>query len=169
MSRSSCSSRSRRPEWRPVPGARRYDVSDSGLVREASTGRVLKQTASGRNSGRLFHMSVSIVGDDGVRRNLFVHRIVLLAHVGPAPDGVHACHVNDDPADNRLSNLYWGRPEHNRADQRRNGGGDKTRAAEIERSRQSSLARLRAEIEVERARFVGDGPARPNAATAGAP
>lgn len=162
MSRSACSNRrSRAPEWRPVPGARRYDVSDGGLVREASTGRILTQTASGRNSGRLFHLTCSVVGDDGVRRNRYVHQLVLLAHVGPAPDGAHACHINDDPADNRLSNLYWGRPADNRADQRRNGGGDKGRAPEIERERQASLARLRSEI----ADLAGQAPPRPNAAT----
>ncbi|WAS97193.1 HNH endonuclease signature motif containing protein [Nannocystis punicea] len=130
-------------------------------MREAATGRVLTQTASGRNSDRLFHMTVSLVGDDGVRRNRYVHQLVLLAHVGPAPDGAHACHINDDPADNRLDNLYWGTAAHNRADQRRNGGGDKSRAPGIERDRQASLARLRAEI----AGLAGEGPPRPNAAT----
>lgn len=147
MSNRSCVKR-KEPMWRPIPGARRYDASDTGLVREAATGRLLTLTASGRNSDRLFHLTASIVGDDGVRRNRYVHQLVLLAHVGPAPDGAHACHKNDDPADNRLDNLYWGTAAHNQADRRRNGGGDPARAAEIERLRQESLARVRAEIEL---------------------
>lgn len=133
----------REPQWRPVPGARRYDVSDDGRVRNAATGRVLTPTASGRNSARRWHLTVSLVGDDGVRRNVYLHRVVLLAHVGPAPDGAHACHVNDDPADNRLRNLYYGTAADNVRDRRRNGGADRSRHASIEVSRARSLARAR--------------------------
>lgn len=79
MTNRACSKR-KEPAWRPIPGARRYDASDTGLVREASTGRVLTPTASGRNSGRLFHLTVSLVCDDGKRRNKYVHQLVLLAH-----------------------------------------------------------------------------------------
>ena len=38
-----------------------------------------------------------------------VHRLVLLAFVGPCPPGMEACHFpNRNPTDNRLCNLRWG-------------------------------------------------------------
>lgn len=45
-----------------------------------------------------------------------VHRLVLLAFVGPRPDG-HVCrHLNGKPLDNRLSNLAWGTHAENAQD-----------------------------------------------------
>ena len=39
------------------------------------------------------------------RHPLRVDAVVLLAFVGPCPDGCGADHVNGDPLDNRLENL----------------------------------------------------------------
>lgn len=36
-----------------------------------------------------------------------VHRLVLLAFVGPCPEGMEASHLNGDSSDNRLKNLAW--------------------------------------------------------------
>ena len=36
-----------------------------------------------------------------------VHTLVLLAFVGPRPEGMEACHNNGTRIDNRLSNLRW--------------------------------------------------------------
>lgn len=41
------------------------------------------------------------------RRAVSVHRLVLLAFVGPCPPGCEADHVNRDRSDNRLVNLRW--------------------------------------------------------------
>lgn len=54
--------------------------------------------------------------------NHLVHRLMLLAFVGPPPLGKpFALHENDIPDDNRLGNLRWGSSKENRADSRRNG------------------------------------------------
>jgi hypothetical protein len=37
-----------------------------------------------------------------------VHRLVLLAFVGPCPAGHEVLHLNHQPADNRLENLRYG-------------------------------------------------------------
>lgn len=50
-----------------------------------------------------------------------VHSLVLEAFVGPRPAGQLACHGNDDPSDNRKTNLKWGTPLDNAADAIRNG------------------------------------------------
>lgn len=51
-----------------------------------------------------------------------MHRLVLLAFVGPCPDGMEACHANDIPTDNRLANLRWGTHADNMRDRIENGG-----------------------------------------------
>ena len=40
-------------------------------------------------------------------RNALVQVLVLEAFVRPRPEGMRACHKNDDSLDNRLSNLKW--------------------------------------------------------------
>lgn len=46
-----------------------------------------------------------------------VHRLVLLAFVGPCPEGMQCRHYPDpDKGNNRLSNLSWGTPEQNGLD-----------------------------------------------------
>ena len=46
--------------------------------------------------------------------NIFVHHAVLLAWVGPRPEGYECDHLNGNGADNRLENLEWVTPEENR-------------------------------------------------------
>ena len=48
-----------------------------------------------------------------------VHVLVLETFIGPA-DGHCACHKNDEKADNRLVNLYWGTRADNTRDMWRN-------------------------------------------------
>lgn len=58
---------------------------------------------------------------NGVRERKYVHHAVLEAFVGPCPDGHLTRHLNNDPSDNRLSNLRWGTPLENMHDKRRHG------------------------------------------------
>jgi HNH endonuclease len=51
----------------------------------------------------------------------FVHRLVLLAFVGPCPQGMQCRHLNGDPTDNRVENLKWGTAYENAADAIRHG------------------------------------------------
>lgn len=50
-----------------------------------------------------------------------LHRLVLEAFVGPCPEGMEACHWDDDPINNKLSNLRWDTKEGNIKDKFRNG------------------------------------------------
>ena len=58
---------------------------------------------------------------DGKPRSFRVHRLVLLAFVGPCPKGMQARHLNGNSSDNRLANIAWGTPEENYADIHRHG------------------------------------------------
>lgn len=105
--------------WENVPGwETRYSVSSLGRI------KVLKQRYRGVqyrtptiSDGRPY---VTLAGD-GRRASFSVGGLVLLAFRGVCPEGHQCCHKNDDPLDNRLSNLYWGTPKQNAVDRTRNG------------------------------------------------
>ena len=58
---------------------------------------------------------------DGFQKIESVHRIVLLAFIGPCPQGLVGCHNNGNPRDNRLVNLRWDTPKSNTADRKKHG------------------------------------------------
>jgi HNH endonuclease/NUMOD4 motif-containing protein len=93
--------------WRQVPGWPDYEVSSCGQVRNAGVG-------NNRIPGRLLAQQTSATGHKAVqlsrpgeKRRFFVHRLVLMAFVGPCPEGMECCHNNSVPGDNRLENLRW--------------------------------------------------------------
>src|SRR5205823_4938136 len=54
---------------------------------------------------------------------IHVAALVLEAFKGPKPSSRHkACHKNDNPADNRLENLYWGTEREQSLDRQKNRG-----------------------------------------------
>jgi hypothetical protein len=57
----------------------------------------------------------------GQHSQIFVHRLVLLAFVGPCPAGHESRHLDGDPKNNRLTNLAWGTRLENMADRSRLG------------------------------------------------
>lgn len=115
--------------WLPVAGWEGlYEVSDAGRVRSlprvtTSYGgrtwnrqaKILHPTPNGTG-----HLAVTLKVGDAKQFSL-VHRLVLTAFGGPAPEGTECCHGNGDPADNRLSNLRWDTRLANVADRRRHG------------------------------------------------
>lgn len=108
-------------EWRPALGYRgEYEVSSLGRVRSLSRlnrrgrrmyGRILSPRL--KRHGRL---SVVLCG-----KEIYVHRLVLLAFVGPPPDGTEACHADGDPRNNAASNLRWDTHVSNMADRDKHG------------------------------------------------
>jgi hypothetical protein len=58
---------------------------------------------------------------EGNYHRLRVHRAVLEAFVGPCPQGMVACHYDDDPRNNRVTNLRWATYADNSLDATRNG------------------------------------------------
>jgi len=114
--------------WLPVPGYEgHYEVSDMGRVR--SLDRVLPMNGSKgrRYKGRMLkpsnagHPHVALVHPDLGIRTWTIHRLVMLAFVGPLPEGLTTRHLNDDKCDNRLSNLAYGTYSENMLDRVRNG------------------------------------------------
>lgn len=119
--------------WLPVAGWEGfYSVSDQGRVRSEDRSVVLGNGQTRSYRGRA--LSQAIEPETGRRqvhlkrpdrgRTYRVHRLVLEAFVGPCPDGLEACHWDDDPANNHLSNLRWDTSVANKRDMDRNGGGN---------------------------------------------
>lgn len=105
-------------EWRSIPGYSCYEVSEKGELRRIDTKRVLR-TKIGRGG----YLYVNLTPDDRSvpQRQIGIHRAVCLAFWGPRPSLAHVvCHRNDEAADNRPENLYWGTAAENAADKKRN-------------------------------------------------
>jgi hypothetical protein len=116
--------------WLPVPGYEGlYEVSDAGSVRSVPrvvlrsviipvkrAGKLLKGTP------RQHHGDLKVyLCKNGRPTTCLVHRLVLLAFVGPCPPGYECLHDDGNPANNVLSNLHWGTPLENAQDMLRHG------------------------------------------------
>ena len=120
--------------WKPVPGyGGHYEASNLGnirvkdrvVVRKHSTGgmanffykgRLLKPCRSDKYNHQVVH-----IGYDGKKENVLVHKMVMLAFVGPCPEKMECCHGNGDAADNRIENLRWDTHQENNQDRKKHG------------------------------------------------
>lgn len=96
--------------WKRIPGFPTYLVSSDGRVRTVG-GKTLKNVRTSDN--------YYVVSLNGI--NYKVHRLVLLAFVGPCPEGYQGCHNDGNKANNHLDNLRWGTPKSNSEDRVRHG------------------------------------------------
>lgn len=124
--------------WLPVVGWESYYlVSDLGRVRSLP-----RPTASGRHVGRILkpqkkgppgylYPGLTLSGG-GVKLQVKVHRLVLQAFIGPAPEGMNdGRHLDGEPFNCALTNLAWGTHAQNGQDMighgRAKGPGDGSR------------------------------------------
>jgi hypothetical protein len=90
--------------WKDIPEWP-YEVSNVGQVRSLRSARILKPMRCGQKRKQYSKIRLC---NKGVWKDFSVHHLVLEAFVGPRPFGMLACHVDDDSANNAVSNLYWG-------------------------------------------------------------
>ena len=114
--------------WKDITGFEGlYQVSDLGRVRSVSRviphkrfgtwkvrGRILRL----RSSGRCGHLKVNL-HKDGHGWSARVHRLVLVAFVGPCPEGKECLHGPAGVSDNSIPNLKWGTRSENQLDKHR--------------------------------------------------
>ncbi len=101
----------------PVRGFPSYAVSSQGNVWSFKQKTPRKLKPGKERGGHLFVM-LSVGGE---AKHMLVHRLVLFAFVGPAPEGMECRHLNGDPQDNRLENLCWGTHSQNGLDAAKHG------------------------------------------------
>ena len=115
--------------WHPIAAYEGiYEVSTFGQV--CSLDRIIGGQRPGstrRWKGRILApgfikgYQVVTLCRDGKRIQRDVAHLVLETFCGPRPDGQQACHWDDDPNNNHLTNLRWDTPAGNSADALRNG------------------------------------------------
>ena len=123
-------------EWRPVLGEgayarKKYQVSNYGRVR--SVGDVIIRALPNGELGEYHlspyypkprqlkdgHLCVNLCVGDGEVKQRLVHRLVARAFIGkPTKSKPLVLHYNDDPTDNRVSNLRYGNDIDNSRDKR---------------------------------------------------
>lgn len=92
--------------WRVIDDFPNYEVSNTGLVRNATTGRVMAQYKCYRGYAQVSLFGVSRRG----RKRPFsrrVHLLVARAFLGPRPGKWIIDHVDHDKANPHLSNLRY--------------------------------------------------------------
>ena len=112
---------------KPIPGFHNYVVSADGVVysnrvygsKTRRTGPWWVMKPKTRVLSK--HTYVDLFREIGKPERFFIHQLILLAFVGPCPEGQQCRHLNDIANDNRLENLAYGTHKQNREDGFRNG------------------------------------------------
>lgn len=117
--------------WKAIPGYEGfYEVSNLGrvksLARMRKGPRVLTRVSEKiltpflhKHKGYVRHSVCLCVEDQ--RRTCYIHQLVLLAFVGPPPQGEEGRHLDGDGTNNRLANLAYGTHKKNMEDRRDHG------------------------------------------------
>jgi hypothetical protein len=88
----------------------RYEVSDTGLVRNYTTGRILKQQSN--QKGQL----TILLSDNGNDKRILVSRLVATAFIENPNKYDVVMHDDDNPKNNNVNNLLWGTQKMNMDD-----------------------------------------------------
>lgn len=106
--------------WKPIPDYEEfYLVSDHGRVFSLRNELLL----SPRTSNKYGHLAVALYKHGKLSREDWnVHVLVLVAFVGPRPEGMCCRHFPDrNTSNNKLTNLQWGTHQENMQDRDRDG------------------------------------------------
>jgi NUMOD4 motif./HNH endonuclease. len=123
-------------EWRAIPGFPGYEASNDGHVRTLRPyGGVLRVLSEWPNPQG--YLTVQL-GPRGKRTRVTVHRMVMLAFVGPRPPGKEIAHWDGDKTNNALTNLRYATPKENAQDTLRLGAHGHARLTHCKRGHEFS-------------------------------
>jgi len=99
--------------WKKISGYPEYSASNHGDIRRDIGGK-------GAEAGKIHNPSINNKGyltvklyRAGAGKTWNVHALIARTFIGPRPDGLEVCHLNDIKDDNRLGNLIYGTPKLN--------------------------------------------------------
>lgn len=113
--------------WKPIPGYEGiYEASNIGGVRYLMVRHGLKAERRDVPLIRKLHLArgyyaLQLINAAGKRTSHNVHRLVLMAFVGPCPPSHQGCHLNGVRTDNRVENLAWATVKENHSHKRLHG------------------------------------------------
>lgn len=97
--------------WLPVVGYEgAYEVSNHGRARSLDRVKKYKDGRQRFWPGKLLKLRPTPTGYlrfNTYRGDVYIHRAVLEAFVGPCPDGQEACHNDSNRSNNYVENLRW--------------------------------------------------------------
>ena len=88
-------------EWKDIPDIPKYQCSNTGIIRNKNTGKILKQSLN--QKGYVQHC-ISI---NGKRKIIFPHRIVALLFVDNPMNKQTVNHIDGNKTNNNSDNLEW--------------------------------------------------------------
>ena len=115
-------------KWKDIIGYEGlYEVSSIGNVR--SVKRSVKDTkginrtycSKALKQNTIYGYKRVCLSKNNIKKDFFVHFLVLSSFVGPRKDGFQCCHNNGNKTDNRLINLRWDTTKANHADKHKHG------------------------------------------------
>lgn len=161
--------------WKPIPGYEGiYEVSNLGRVRsldrivwrKIGRGETPERKAPAPMKGKLLRPGKASNGYPTVSlrgKTHTVHSLVLLAFVGPAPEGHECRHLDGNRENPRLSNLRWGTRAENVADAAAHGTqvrGERYSTAKLTDEAARKIRELRGKVtQSELAEMFGVSPA----------
>ena len=87
--------------WKKIEGFLNYSVSDTGLVRNDETGKMLKSFTT-TTGYRIVHLS-----NNKRKKTVKLHRLIAEAFIPNEKCLKCVNHINGDKQDNRIENLEW--------------------------------------------------------------
>ena len=102
-------------EWRPVVGWPNYRVSETGVIENIGRG---SEVATFENKQGKLRVNL---WSDNKTKQVYLHRILAEAFIPNELNLPIVRHLDDNPKNNRLSNLAWGTARDNAEDMIRNG------------------------------------------------
>jgi hypothetical protein len=123
--------------WKPIPGCSGYEASDNSVWRPGDDGKLVQVTGGIRSIDRIAggkrlrgvllkgrlnssgYVLVNVTDDEGVKRTVIAHRVILLAHVGECPEGQETLHSERGPLWCRVpEDMRYGTKPENAADRK---------------------------------------------------
>ena len=108
--------------FRQIPGFPRYAISEDGTILSIAQGGWVtsrpwcKARQLQPHTGKRGYKQVLLASGQGKPRLMCVHTLVLMAFVGPRPEGAECRHLDGTRNNNNLSNLRWGTHAENSRD-----------------------------------------------------
>lgn len=91
-----------------IENSTRYTVDENSIVYNIDKNTILKQCEYGE------YKTVSIVCEDGVRRNIYVHRLVAISFIPNPENKPEVNHIDGNKFNNNISNLEWNTSSENK-------------------------------------------------------